>query len=150
MSALKRDGREFKEFRPTSFAVDHPTSVLVLLVIILISGLYSYATVPKESQPDIEIPNVAINTMYAGVSPEDIESLITRPIEEEINKISDVKTLRSTSVEGFSSINVEFEAGVDMTEALQQVREKVDIAKPELPPAAEEPAILEFSFENFP
>lgn len=150
MSALKKAGREFKEFGPTSFAVDHPTSVLVLLAIILIAGLYSYVTVPKESQPDIEIPNVAINTMYAGVSPEDIESLITRPIEEEINKISDVKTLTSRSVEGFSSINVEFEAGMDMTEALQQVREKVDIAKPELPPAAEEPAILEFSFENFP
>ncbi|MFQ5529737.1 MAG: efflux RND transporter permease subunit [Gemmatimonadota bacterium] len=98
----------------------------------------------------IEIPNVAVNTIYAGVSPGDIESLITRPIEEEINKISDVKTLSSRSVEGFSSVNVEFEAGVDMTEALQQVREKVDIAKPELPFAAEEPAILEFSFENFP
>jgi len=150
MSILKKDGREFKEFRPTSFAVDHPTSVLVLLAIILVAGLYSYVTVPKEAQPDIEIPNVAVNTIYPGVSPEDIESLITRPIEEEINKISDVKTLSSTSVEGFSSINVEFEAGVDMTEALQQVREKVDIAKPELPPAAEEPAILEFSFENFP
>lgn len=150
MAAIQRDGRRFKEFRPTSFAVDHPTSVLVLLAIILMAGLYSYVTVPKEAQPDIEIPNVTINTVYAGVSPEDIESLITRPIEEEINKISDVKTLSSTSVEGFSSINVEFEAGVDMTEALQQVREKVDIAKPDLPPAAEEPAIVEFSFENFP
>jgi multidrug efflux pump subunit AcrB len=150
MAAIHRDGREFKEFRPTSFAVEHPTSVLVLTAIILIAGLYSYLTVPKEAQPDIEIPNIVVNTVYPGVSPSDIESLISRPIEEEINKISDVKTLRSTSVEGYSSINVEFEVGVDMTEALQKVREKVDIAKPELPEAAEEPTILEFSFENFP
>jgi len=150
MAAIQKDGREYKEFRLTSFAVEHPTSVLVLTAIILIAGLYSYLTVPKEAQPDIEIPNIVVNTIYPGVSPSDIESLITRPIEEEINKISDVKTLTSTSVEGYSSINVEFEVGVDMTEALQTVREKVDIAKPELPDAAEEPAILEFSFENFP
>jgi len=150
MAAIRKDGREYREFRLTSFAVEHPTSVLVLTAIILIAGLYSYLTVPKEAQPDIEIPNVVVNTMYPGVSPADIESLITRPIEEEINEISDVKTLTSTSVEGYSSINVEFEVGVDMTEALQKVREKVDIAKPELPEAAEEPSILEFSFENFP
>ncbi|MFW6088833.1 MAG: efflux RND transporter permease subunit [Gemmatimonadota bacterium] len=150
MAAIRKGGREYKEFRLTSFAVEHPTSVLVLTAIILIAGLYSYLTVPKEAQPDIEIPNVVVNTIYPGVSPSDVESLITRPIEEEINEISDVKTLTSTSVEGYSSINVEFEVGIDMTEALQKVREKVDIAKPELPEAAEEPSILEFSFENFP
>ncbi|MGI9038586.1 MAG: efflux RND transporter permease subunit, partial [Gemmatimonadota bacterium] len=150
MTPVQKDGREYKEFGPSSFAVDHPTSVLVLIAIILIAGLYSYLTVPKEAQPDIEIPTVAVNTLYPGVAPADIESLISRPIEEEINKITDVKTLRSTSVEGYSSISVEFQAGVDMTEALQQVREKVDIAKPELPEAAEEPAIIEFSFSDFP
>jgi multidrug efflux pump subunit AcrB len=150
MAPIERDGRTYKEFGPTSFAIEHPTSVLVLTVIIMIAGLVSYISVPKEAQPDIEIPNVVVNTIYPGASPADVESLITRPIEEEINTIADVKTLTSTSVEGYSSINVEFEVGVDMTEALQQVREKVDIAKPELPEAAEEPAIIEFSFENFP
>ncbi|MBI2072274.1 MAG: efflux RND transporter permease subunit, partial [Gemmatimonadetes bacterium] len=75
---------------------------------------------------------------------------MTRPLEEELNTIADVKTITSTSVEGYSSINVEFEAGVDMNEALQRVREKVDIAKPELPPAAEEPGIFEINFSEFP
>ena len=141
---------KYKEFWLTSFSVDHPTSVLVLLAIILLAGLWSYVTVPKEATPDVTVPFVAVNTVYPGVAPEDIETLITRPIEEELNRISDLKTLTSSSVEGVSTITAEFEAGMDMTEALQQVREKVDIAKPELPSAAEEPQILEFNFADFP
>jgi multidrug efflux pump subunit AcrB len=104
MAPIERDGRTYKEFGPTSFAIEHPTSVLVLTVIIMIAGLVSYISVPKEAQPDIEIPNVVVNTIYPGASPADVESLITRPIEEEINTIADVKTLTSTSVEGYSSI----------------------------------------------
>ncbi|MCL7978655.1 MAG: efflux RND transporter permease subunit, partial [marine benthic group bacterium] len=141
---------KYKEFWLTSFAVDHPTSVLVLMVLIFLGGLWSYITVPKEATPDITVPFVAVSTIYPGVAPEDIETLITRPIEEELNRIADVKTLSSTSVEGISTITAEFEAGMDMTEALQQVREKVDIAKPELPAAAEEPQIIEFNFSDFP
>ena len=141
---------KYREFWLTSFAVDHPTSVLVLLAIILLAGLWSYVTVPKEATPDVTVPFVAVNTIYPGVAPEDIETLITRPIEEELNRISELKTLTSSSVEGVSTITAEFAAGMDMTEALQQVREKVDIAKPELPPAAEEPQIVEFNFSDFP
>ena len=119
-------------------------------MLIVLGGLYSYLTIPKEASPDITVPFVAVNTFYSGVAPEDIETLITRPLEEELNKISDIKTLTSQSVESLSSITAEFEAGMDMTEALQLVREKVDIAKPELPEAAEEPAIVEFNFSEFP
>ena len=144
------DRSRYREFWLTSFAVNHPTSVLVLLVLILLAGLWSYITVPKEAQPDVSVPLVAVSTVYPGVAPEDIETLITRPIEEELNRIADIKTLTSTSVEGVSTITAEFEAGMDMTEALQQVREKVDIAKPELPPVAEEPQIIEFNFSDFP
>jgi len=147
---MTKNTGKYKEFWLTSFSVDHPTSVLVLLAIILLAGLWSYVTVPKEATPDVTVPFVAVNTVYPGVAPEDIETLITRPIEEELNRISDLKTLTSSSVEGVSTITAEFDAGMDMTEALQQVREKVDIAKPELPPAAEEPQILEFNFSDFP
>lgn len=140
----------YKTFWLTNFAVDHPISVLTLLVLIILAGLYSYVTIPKEASPDVTVPFVAVNTVYSGVAPQDIETLITRPLEEELNKISDIKTLTSTSVESYSSITAEFEAGMDMTEALQLVREKVDIAKPELPEAAEEPAIVEFNFSEFP
>jgi multidrug efflux pump subunit AcrB len=149
-SREQREPTKYKEFWLTSFAVDHPTSVLVLVALIFLAGLWSYITVPKEATPDVSVPFVAVNTIYPGVAPEDIETLVTRPIEEELNRIADLKTLTSTSVEGISTITAEFEAGMDMTEALQQVREKVDIAKPELPPAAEEPQIIEFNFSDFP
>jgi len=147
---LKEDLGRYKTFWLTNFAVDHPISVLTLFVLIVLGGLYSYLTIPKEASPDITVPFVAVNTIYSGVAPEDIETLITRPLEEELNKISDIKTLTSQSVESFSRITAEFEAGMDMTEALQLVREKVDIAKPELPEPAEEPAIVEFNFSEFP
>ncbi|HWP36504.1 MAG TPA: efflux RND transporter permease subunit [Gemmatimonadales bacterium] len=147
---MSSGGGKFKEFWLTSVSVDHPTSVVVLTAFLVIVGLGSYVTIPKESSPEIVVPNIIVNTVYSGVAPKDIETLITRPIEEELNTIADVKTITSTSVEGYSSINVEFEAGMNMDEALQRVREKVDIAKAELPPAAEEPAILEINFSEFP
>ncbi len=152
-SPIRDDGKGhgvFKQFWLTSFAVDHPTSVLVLTLIVIIAGFISYITVPKEAAPEITVPFIAVNTVYPGVAPEDIESLITRELEDELNKIGDVEEITSTSVEGYSSIVVEFVAGMDMTEALQLMREKVDIAKPDLPPAAEEPMIIEFNFAEFP
>ncbi len=149
MARVQRRG-EFKQFKLTSLAVDHPTSVLVLTAILIISGILAYVAIPRESNPEITIPNIIVNTVYPGVAPRDIETLITRRIEDELHTIADVKTITSTSIEGYSSINVEFTAGSDMNEALQQVREKVDIAKPELPSAAEEPQIFEINFSDFP
>src|SRR5688572_24151022 len=140
----------FKEFGPTSWSVEHPTMVMVTLAIIVIMGLYSYFTTPQESFPEIEIPSVAVNTIYPGVAPADIESLITRPLEEDLSTISDIKRLTSSSVEGYSSITIEFQTTVDMDEALASVREKVDLAKPELPAEAEEPQIYEFNFSEVP
>ena len=111
----------FREFGPTSFSVDHRTSVMVLLVIILVMGMYSYVTTPQESFPEIELPMVAVNTMYAGVAPADMESLVTRPLEEDLSTISDVKQMTSTSVEGYSSVLVEFETSVNLDEALAKI-----------------------------
>lgn len=140
----------FKEFAPTSFAVDHRTSMVVLLVIIGILGLLSYQTTPKESFPEIEVPMIAVNTLYPGVSPADMESLITRPLEDELSTISEIKELTSSSTEGYSSVVAEFETTVNMEDALQKVREKVDLAKPELPAEAEEPSVMEFDFTEVP
>ncbi|MFQ5702396.1 MAG: efflux RND transporter permease subunit [Gemmatimonadales bacterium] len=148
--ARRQKPGEFKEFWLTSLAVDHPTSVLVLTTIIILSGFSAYLAIPRESSPEITVPNIVVNTIYAGVAPKDIETLITRNIENELNNIPDVKTITSTSVEGYSSINIEFDAGTDMNEALQEVREKVDIAKPDLPDAAEDPGIFEINFSEFP
>jgi multidrug efflux pump subunit AcrB len=134
----------------TSFAIEHPTSVVVMAVLIALMGLRSYITVPKESFPEIVFPTIVISTLYPGVAPEDIETLITRPIEEELNGITDIETIQSISVEGYSSITAEFDVGVDITEALQKVREKVDLALPEIPAAAEDPTITEINFAEFP
>ena len=147
----KHKGRgEFRRFAMTAFSVRHPTSVMVMMTVIIIAGIVSYIKVPKESNPEITIPNIIVTTLYPGVAPDDIETLITQKLEDELNNITDVKTISSVSLEGYSNINVEFEAGIDMNEALQQVREKVDIAKPEIPDAAEEPQIQEVNLDEFP
>ncbi len=140
----------FKEFGPTSFAVEHRTSVVILFLLIFFGGILAYRSIPKESRPEIEIPMIAVNTVYPGVAPADIESLITRPLEDELNTISDLKELTSTSVEGYSSIVAEFELSMDMNEALQRVREKVDLARSELPQEADDPTIVEFNVAEFP
>ena len=140
----------FKEFRATSFAVEHRTSVMVMLVIITLMGALSYRAIPKESFPEIAIPMVAINTIYSGVSPADVESQVTRVIEEELSTISDIEELTSTSIEGYSSITAQFGTAVNLDEALQKVREKVDLAKPDLPDDAEDPTTVEINFSEIP
>ena len=140
----------FDELPVTSWAVRHGTSVLVLFAIIALAGVGAYRGVPKESFPEIEIPVIAVNTIYPGVSPRDMESLVTRVVEQELKTIPDLKELTSTSVESYSNVVAEFSTEVDMSEALRQVREKVDLAKGELPDDADEPRIYEFSLEDRP
>lgn len=140
----------FKEFAPTRFAIEHKTSVVVLLVIVVVMGALAYRATPKESFPELPIPMIAVNTQYPGVSPADMESQVTRIIEEDLGTISEIDELTSTSVEGYSSIVAEFGTSIDLDEALQKVREKVDLAKPDLPSDVEEPSILEFNFSEVP
>ena len=140
----------YKEFLPTSFAIEHRTSVVILLMIIGIMGALAYRVTPKESFPQIPISMLAVNTVYRGVSPGDVETQVTRVLEEELSTISELKELTSTSVEGYSSIVAEFETSVDLDDALQKVREKIDLAKSDLPQDAEEPSIIEFSFSEMP
>lgn len=147
-SMPKSDNR--KEFWLSSFSINNRISVLVLLVLVAVMGIVSYLTIPKESFPSINVPNIFVVTIYPGVSPEDMESLVTRKLEDELGNISEVKEMTSTSSEGYSSINLEFDPSVDIEDALQKVREKVDLAKPELPEDAEEPAVQEINFSEFP
>ena len=139
-----------RSFFLTNFAVGQRTSVMFAMIIILLMGASAYISLPKESAPEIAVPFLAINTILPGAAPEDIERLITREIEEELKNLKDVKEITSTSVEGYSSISVEFHPGVVIDDALQKVREKVNLAKPDLPEEAEEPQILEFNFAEFP
>jgi multidrug efflux pump len=143
-------GKRFKEFALTSFAVSNRVSVIVLLAFIGLIGLAAYNSIPREAAPEVQIPIVVVTTVYPGVSPVDIETLVTRPLEEELNTISDIKELRSTSVEGVSSVTAEFQASVDLSDALRKVKERVDLARPKLPADAEEPAIIEINLSEFP
>ncbi|MBO6522712.1 MAG: efflux RND transporter permease subunit [Balneolaceae bacterium] len=139
-----------KEFWLSSFSINNRISVLVLITLVAVMGIVSYLTIPKESFPSINVPNIFVVTVYPGVSPEDMESLVTRKLEDELGNISEVKTMTSTSSEGYSNINLEFDPNVDIEDALQKVREKVDLAKPELPEDAEEPTVQEINFSEFP
>ena len=105
---------------------------------------------PRESAPDIPIPIFLVTTVYPGVAPEDIEKLITIPIEKKLKELSNVDELSSSSSEGASVINIEFTPDVDLDQAFQRVRDKVDLAKPDLPDDAEDPILTEVNVSEFP
>ncbi len=134
----------------TDVSIDNRTSVFILIFVITIMGISSYMSLPREASPDVQIPLVIVATPYFGVSPEDIESLVTQPIEKELNGISEVKEITSSSTEGFSNIKVEFNSGFDIDDALQKVRDKVNKAESELPDDVEKPQIIELNFSEFP
>ena len=132
-------------------AVRQRISVLVLALIILIFGTYCYNILPRESEPDITIPNVFVSTSYKGVASKDIETSITIEIEKKLKGLEGVKKIHSVSSEGLSSINIEFVTGTDIDDALQKVRDRVDEAKNELPADLEEdPNVFEVNFSELP
>jgi multidrug efflux pump len=134
----------------TAKALKYRITVYVFAAILTVMGLVSYVTLPREASPDITIPVIIVSTVYIGASPQDIENLITRPIEQEVQNIENIKVIRSSSIEGASSITIEFNPNVDIDDALQRVKDKVDLAKSELPQDAEDPLVLEINFSNIP
>ena len=134
----------------TDIAIQNKTGIIVLTILLIIAGAYTYMTIPKESNPSIEIPLFIITTLYPGIGPSDMESLVTQPLERELQGINGVKQVRSTTQESFSSVVVEFELDVPLNEASQRVRERVDLARPNLPADAEDPQIIEFNLDDFP
>ena len=132
------------------YIVQHRAPVLLLLLCTLIMGAFSYSILPRENNPDVKIPIVMVTTPYVGVSPEDIEGLVTIPIENEVAGIKDLKTVTSTSAEGVSLVSLEFEPEVVIAEALQRVRDKVSTARAKIPDDAEETVVQEISFSDMP
>ncbi len=130
--------------------VGHPTTVAIATFCVFAFGLLSYNTLPRESAPDIQIPVVIVTTPYVGVSPEDIESIITVPMENELASLKNVKVMNSTSAEGISIIVIEFEPDAVIEDALQRVRDRVGRVRPDLPEDVEEPSIREISFSDIP
>jgi multidrug efflux pump len=132
-------------------AVNKSITVMVLAVIIIVFGIYCYNVLPRESDPDITIPNVFVTTSYRGVSPADMETSVTIEIEKKLKGLDGVKKIQSVSSEGLSSINIEFVTGTDIDKALQDVKDKVDEAKSELPTDLEDdPSVFEVNFSELP
>lgn len=130
-------------------AMSRSRTVLLALVTVLVAGLYAYVTIPKEAEPDIEIPNIYVSISFEGVSPEDSERLLVRPMEQELRSIEGIKEMTSTAYEGGANVLLEFDAGINTNEALQDVREKVDKAKAEIPSEADEPTVTEVKMSRF-
>jgi len=131
-------------------AIRNRTTVGVMVALIVVAGVWSYVTLPRESFPDVQIPVIVVTTAYEGVSPADIESSVTDKIESELTGLKGVKEIRSASAEGVSIITIEFLPEVKVDDAMQHVRDKVDLAKAELPTDAEEPALTEINVAEFP
>src|SRR5262245_58028072 len=108
------------------YAISHARLTIVTLLFALTAGFVAYVTIPKEAEPDIKIPIVYVQLTQRGISPEDAERLLLRPVETQLKSVSSVKEMRSTAYEGGGSILLEFEAGFDSKAALADVRAKVD------------------------
>ena len=130
--------------------VDNKVVVYIFTGIVIIAGIFSYVSMPREAAPSVQIPYVFISTVYVGVSPEEIEKLVTMEIEKEVKGISDVKTITSVSRESFSSVIVEFFSNVKIDDALQKVRDKVSVAKTKMPSDIKEPVITEINISELP
>jgi len=140
-----------RQFAITSWAVKNRTTVIVLTILICIMGIRAYMVMPKVSFPEVVTPEVFIGTPYNSSSVVDIEKLITKPIEKELNTITGVDEIKSTSVPNFSSIHIKFDYSVSPTEALRKVKDAVDKARgdsnfPTDLPA--EPNVFEMNFSE--
>ncbi|TSA20920.1 efflux RND transporter permease subunit, partial [bacterium] len=133
-----------------SIAVDHKTPVYILMVLIVFFGWTEYQGLPREAAPDIKIPLIIVATPYIGVSPVDIEGLISQPLEKELKGLKDIKHITSVSKEGLSTIQVEFNTGIDIDEGLRRVRDKVSSARSQLPSDILDPVINEINISEFP
>jgi multidrug efflux pump len=131
-------------------AVDNRVAVYILMVIILLLGWRSYQALPREAAPDVSIPLAIVSTPYVGVSPSDVEGLVTQPLERNLKSLKDLKQITSSSKEGLSTIRVEFNVGVDIEDALRRVRDEVSSTRPELPSDILDPIVTEINISEFP
>jgi multidrug efflux pump len=124
--------------------------VLAGLVLLLLAGWVTYRSLPKELWPDIQLPFIYVMMTLEGVSPDDAERLLARPMEQKMRTIEGLKEFRSMTYPGGASVVLEFQAGYDIDKALDDVRQQVDLAKPDLPDDADEPLVQEVAFSRFP
>lgn len=153
MKSLEGISKKFKQFKPTSWAVDNRTAIYIIAILISLYGYIQFTTMPKEQYPDIVVPTISVATVYVGNSPKDIENLVTRPIEKQLKGISGAKVnkITSTSQTDYSLIVVEFDTDVKTELAKQKVKDAIDKARTDLPTdLTQEPDVQEFAFSEMP
>jgi multidrug efflux pump len=135
---------------PVDYAINHARLTIAALAFLLVAGLVAYVTIPKEAEPDIKIPIVYTLLTQRGISPEDAERLLVKPVETKLKSVSNVKEMRAVAYEGGAYVLLEFQAGFDSKAALADVRAKVDEAKRDLPRDADEPTVQEVNLSLYP
>jgi multidrug efflux pump len=141
----------FKQFKPSSWSIDNRTAIYVLTVIISLWGFKSYMSLPKENFPEIKMPQIYVQTFYPGTSPENMENLVTKPIEKEVKNLTGVKKVTSNSFQDFSVVIVEFNTDVEVDKAKRDVKDAVDIARTDLPQnLPNEPEIKDIDLSEMP
>ena len=131
-------------------AIANARLTLSVLIFLMLAGAVSYVGIPKEAEPDIQIPILYVSLGYDGISPEDSERLLLRPMETALKAITGIKKMTSTAYQGGGNVLIEFQAGADLAKALVDVRNKVAQARPELPNGADEPTVNEVNLSEFP
>ena len=142
---------KYKEFKPSSWAINNKVATFVITIILSIAGILAYVSLPKESFPDISLPNIYVSVIYPGTSPKDMENLIVRPIEKECKSIAGVKKIKSNSLQDYCNVIVEFNSDVNIDVAKQKVKDAVDRAKTDLPKDLKnDPEIIDINFADLP
>jgi multidrug efflux pump len=141
----------FKEFKPSSWAIDNKMAIYILTIIITLIGISAYFAIPKENFPEIVIPKIFISTVQAGTSPNNMENIVTKPLEKQLKSISGVKKMISNSYQDVSVITVEFNSDINVPQAKQKVKDAVDKARTDLPQTlTREPNIQEINLSDLP
>lgn len=142
---------KFKEFKPSSWVIDNRTAVYFITVFITLIGLLTYINLPKEQFPEIKLPQIIVQTVYPGTSPENMENLVTKPIEKYVKNLTGVKKVTSNSFQDYSVVIVEFNTDIKVDKAKQDVKDGVDKAKQDLPQNLPfQPEVKDIDFSEFP
>ena len=131
-------------------AIRNSRLTITALIFLMLAGTLSYLSIPKEAEPDVAIPIIYVSLTYQGISPEDSERLLLRPVEAQLKSIKGVKEMRSSAFEGGGFVLLEFNPSTDLKTALDDTRNKVDTAKRDLPQGAEDPTVNEVNISEFP
>ncbi|MGB0935265.1 MAG: efflux RND transporter permease subunit [Alphaproteobacteria bacterium] len=135
---------------PIDWSIKSARTVLMILVLLMFMGFGAYTSIPRESTPDVRIPMLIISLNHEGISPEDAERLLIRPVEQKVQSIEGVKEMSSTARLGGGVVLLKFHAGLDVEKAKADVRDKIDEVKPDLPDESDEPVLQEINLSHFP